>query len=207
MRTTAAPQDDDTAQDEGARRSAAPRPGRGGHRARAVAAPLAVGLGLAVLLGACTQQPGQDASGDVLDGSTVGGSDAEAEQQDPDAEPEPAAGGGYAYDDVFDDGFYDAREDYRDAGVRLTAEVGEVVTQATFTLTGADEGPEEILVVSSRDAVAVEEDLPVEVTGVLTEDFDVTTAEEYLGTDLQDDRYAAWEGQDYVLASEVVADR
>ena len=78
-----------------------------------------------------------------------------------------------------------------------------MISEETFTIGGAGGGVEEFLVVDSGATPAVEEDRAAQVAGVVTEDFDVVTFEEYLGVDLDDDLYADWEGQNYLVATEV----
>lgn len=180
----------------------APRGAPSSRRGRPVLA-LAASAGLVLVLGACTQDAAQDAAGDVLDDpAAVDSGSAESGAEDvATAEPEPRSGLGYAYDDV-DDEDVAAQDDDEAEEVDLSADVGEVISTTTFTITSADGTAEELLVVDSA-ATPLEADAEVRVSETVREGFDVVAVEEDLGVDLDDELHADWTGQDYLVADAV----
>lgn len=112
---------------------------------------------------------------------------------------EDAAG---PYDGVYDSSFYDDVESYDGETVTLSADVNEVLTPTSFTIAGTDDTEvEELLVVSADASNDLAADLTVEVTGMVHDAFDLTTAEEDLGTDLDDALYEDWDGEPFVEAT------
>lgn len=119
-----------------------------------------------------------------------------------DVEEDVAADG--PYDGLYDTAFYDDINSYVGEEVTLSADVNEVISSSSFTIAGTDDTDvEALLVVSATEVTDLEPDLTVAVTGTVEQAFDLTTVEEDLGVDLDDDLYDAWDQEPYLVASSV----
>ena len=87
--------------------------------------------------------------------------------------------------------------------VTVSAEVEEILSTSAFTLDGAL-GP--LLVVQatgSGDNEIIEQGAPVQVAGTVRENFVVTEFEEEFGVELEDELFADFESQTYIVADGV----
>lgn len=94
-------------------------------------------------------------------------------------------------------------DDYIGEPVTVAAEVEEVLSDQAFTLAADENNSMEPLLVVSAETGQVDEGADVIVTGTLQESFTVTEAEGELGTDLDDDLFATWR-EDYYLVGTAV---
>lgn len=108
------------------------------------------------------------------------------------------------YDGLYDTAFYDDINSYVGEEVTVSADVNEVISPSSITIAGTDDTDvEALLVVSATEGTGLEPDLTVAVTGTVEQAFDLTTVEEDLGVDLDDDLYDAWDQEPYLVASSV----
>ncbi|NJC21613.1 hypothetical protein BJ994_000689 [Arthrobacter pigmenti] len=108
------------------------------------------------------------------------------------------------YNGALDSEFYDAYSSYIGEEVTVSADVNEIVSDTSFTIAGTDDTTvEALLVVTEGEMTEVEPGLTVSVTGTVMESFDLPTVEEETGLDLEDDAYADYDGENYIVASEV----
>ncbi|WP_299038571.1 hypothetical protein [uncultured Pseudokineococcus sp.] len=168
--------------------AAGPRPLARGLVAAGGAAVLALGLG------AC--------------GGTAGDEDGASVEDVQEAEVDAQAGtddegAQYAYDGPYDAGFADQQDSLVGEQVTVSAAVETVLDDTSFTVAGDDSGVDPLLVVDAGSSAAVEPDAEVDVTGTVQLSFALAGVEEELGVDLEDELYAEWEGENYLVASAV----
>lgn len=172
-------------------------------RTRTRTGPRAVGRGLVAVGGAAVLALGLGACG-----GTAGDEDGTSVEDVQEVEEEAQVGtdeegGEYAYDGPYDSGFADQQDSLVGERVTVSAAVDEVVDETSFTVAGDDSGVEPLLVVDAGSSAAVEADVEVDVTGSVELSFVVVEVEERLGVDLEDELYADWEGEPYLVASAV----
>lgn len=110
------------------------------------------------------------------------------------------------YDGALDSEFYDAYSSYIGEEVTVSADVNEIVSDTSFTIAGTDDTTvDALLVVADGEMAEVEPGLTVSVTGTVMESFDLPTVEDETGLDLEEDAYADYDGENYIVASEVDA--
>lgn len=125
------------------------------------------------------------------------GTDVEDIQEEDEAALDP-------YDGPYDTTFYDDIDSYVGEEVTVSADINEVITPSSFVIAGTeDTDVEPLLVVSADEVSGLEKDLTVAVTGTVHEAFDLTTVEEDLETDLDDDLYDAWDTEPYIEATSI----
>ena len=108
------------------------------------------------------------------------------------------------YNGALDSEFYDAYESYIGEEVTVSADVNEIISDTSFTIAGTDDTTvEALLVVTEGEMPEVESGLTVAVTGTVMESFDLPTVEDETGLDLEEDAYADYDGENYIVASEV----
>lgn len=108
------------------------------------------------------------------------------------------------YSGALDSEFYDAYQSYIGEEVTVSADVNEIVSDTSFTIAGTDDTTvEALLIVAESEMAEVEPGLAVSVTGTVMESFDLPTVEEETGLDLEEDAYADYDGENYIVASEV----
>ncbi|GAA2176986.1 hypothetical protein GCM10009784_25810 [Arthrobacter parietis] len=108
------------------------------------------------------------------------------------------------YNGALDSEFYDAYQSYIGEEVTVSADVNEIVSDTSFTIAGTDDTTvEALLVVLEEGTVEVEPGAAVSVTGTVMESFDLPTVEDDTGLDLEEDAYADYDGENYIVASEV----
>ncbi|WP_424346989.1 hypothetical protein [Kocuria sp. CH-021] len=149
------------------------------------------GLGLA---GCNTEGPeeGTDVE-DVSEGEVLESSPA---PQETDRE----VGAGYV--GPYDQAFYDESETYAGQEVTVSAEVTETLSTDTFVIAGAEEtAVDPLLIVEEQEIPPLDDGQVVEVTGTVAQDFDIAATEEELGIDLEDDLYADYVGEPYIMAT------
>lgn len=163
------------------------------HSTRVMAAGIfaVAGLGLA---GCNTEGPeeGTDVE-DISEGEVL-----ESSPAPQDGEAELSTG----YAGPYDQAFYDQSETYAGQEVTVSAEVTETLSVDTFVIGGAaGTTVDPLLVVEEQEIPALDDGQVVEVTGTVAQDFDVAAAEERLGIDLEDERYADYVGEPYIMAT------
>ena len=100
--------------------------------------------------------------------------------------------------------FFEDLESYVGDEVEITAEVTEVISPTAFTIAGAgDTSVSSLLVVGAEEFTALEPDATVEVTGTVREAFAVADVEEELGIELEDELFADWDQENYLVAEDV----
>ncbi len=112
--------------------------------------------------------------------------------------PDDPAGGELADDEVMAD-----VDSFVGETVTVSSEVEETLGTNAFTLSGP-QGP--LLVTSATgmgDNEIVEPDAPVQVTGTVRENFTVTGFEDEFGVDLDDELFADFEQQTYIVADSI----
>jgi hypothetical protein len=132
--------------------------------------------------------------------------DNEVEQEEAVEEPaaeEPVADE-LAFDGIYDQAFIDDYDTLVGEVVTVSAEVNEIITDSAFTIAGTeDTGVEPLLIVHAGEAGVPESGTAVSVTGTVRDAFDVVDVESELGVELEDEAYADWEGQRYIVADSV----
>lgn len=109
-----------------------------------------------------------------------------------------------AFDGDFDSAFVDDYDSLVGQQVTVSAQVNEIVTDSAFTIAGTeDTGVEPLLIVHAGDVAALEQGSAVSVTGTVRDAFDPVDVESELGVELEDEAYADWEGQRYIVADSV----
>lgn len=102
----------------------------------------------------------------------------------------------------YDQAFYDESETYAGQQVTVSAEVTETLSTDTFVIAGAaGTAVDPLLIVEEQEVPALDDGQVVEVTGTVAQDFDVAAAEEELGIDLEDELYADYVGEPYLMAT------
>lgn len=108
------------------------------------------------------------------------------------------------YDGAYDTGFYEEYDSYVGEEVTLSADVNEIVSDKSFTIAGTDDTTvDALLVIAEGEMQEVTPGLTVSVTGTVMESFDLPTVEEDTGLDLEDDAFADWDGENYIVAETV----
>ncbi|NJC24014.1 putative small secreted protein [Arthrobacter pigmenti] len=108
------------------------------------------------------------------------------------------------YDGVYDTDFYENYDSYVNEEVTLSADVNEIVSDTSFTIAGTDDTTvEALLVVAQGEMEEVTPGLTVSVTGTVYESFDLPTVEDETGLDLEDEAFADWDGENYIVAQSV----
>lgn len=103
------------------------------------------------------------------------------------------------YTGPYDQAFLDDIDTYTAQDVTVTAEVNETLTPDAFTI-GADVDP--LLVIETDESIPpVDPGQEVEVTGTVEEIFEIVVVEEDWGLDLDDEMFAVYEGEPYLVAS------
>ncbi|WP_432545574.1 hypothetical protein [Kineococcus sp. SYSU DK004] len=137
-------------------------------------------------------------------GDTAGpeeGVSVEDVQEGGDSTEEPGA---EVYDDVYGSAFYDGLNEYYGEEVTVSADVNTVVDDTSFVIAGTDDtSVDPMLVIGADSTSELEPGLTVRVTGTVYETFDLTTVEEELGTDLDDELFGDYDAQPYIDATNV----
>jgi hypothetical protein len=108
------------------------------------------------------------------------------------------------YDGPYDAEFHQDVEAYADQEVTLSADVAEVLSDRSFTITGPEgEEVEPILVVTEDAVEGLEQGGSVLVAATAHDEFELADVEEELGVDLTDEEYEEWDGEPYLTASQV----
>jgi hypothetical protein len=160
-------------------------------RAMAAGIVAVAGLGLA---GCNTEGPeeGTDVE-DVTEGEVLESSPAPQET-------DPEVGAGYV--GPYDQAFYDESETYAGQEVTVSAEVTETLSTDTFVIAGAaGTAVDPLLIVEKQEIPPLDDGQVVEVTGTVAQDFDIAATEEELGIDLEDELYADYVGEPYIMAT------
>lgn len=111
-------------------------------------------------------------------------------------------GTGAGYVGPYDQAFYDASETYAGQEVTVSAEVTETLSTDTFVIAGAaGTAVDPLLIVEEQEIPPLDDGQVVEVTGTVAQDFDIAATEEELGIDLEDELYADYVGEPYIMAS------
>lgn len=120
-------------------------------------------------------------------------------------EEEPLEEDALAYDGVYDTAFYDDYDSLVGEEVTVSAKVNEILSPEAFVIAGTDDTTVEPLLIVHNlgELPELQEELTVAVTGTVQEAFVLTDVEEELGVDLDDERYADWEGERYIQATAV----
>ncbi|MFI7584955.1 hypothetical protein ACH9DO_14320 [Kocuria sp. M1N1S27] len=142
----------------------------------------------------------------VVDPATEAPASEEPATEEP-ATEEPATGApateepavDIVYTGPYDQAFIDELDTYTAQDVTVTAEVNETLTPDAFTI-GADVDP--LLVIETDESIPpVDPGQEVEVTGTVEEIFEIVVVEEDWGLDLDDEMFAVYEGEPYLVAS------
>ncbi|MFE7629422.1 hypothetical protein [Kocuria sp. NPDC057446] len=169
------------------------------HTTRKAAVSLLAAAGLA--LAGCGGG-GEDEAGTEVDDIT-GGEVAET----PDAEETPAAEGTptrMPFYGAYDREFTDDQAVHEGQEVTLTAEIVEIVSGNALEIGDPDDITlDPLLVLHDLGATGLEQDQAVEVVGTVMASFELATAEEELGVDLEDELYTDYEGDPWLRATEV----
>lgn len=149
------------------------------------------GLGLA---GCNTEGPEQGTDvEDISEGEVLESSPAPQE-----GEAELSTG----YAGPYDQAFYDQNETYAGQEVNVSAEVAETLSTDAFVIAGAaGTTVDPLLIVEEQEIPPLDEGQVVEVTGTVQQDFDIAAVEQELGIDLEDDLYADYVGEPYIMAT------
>ena len=119
-----------------------------------------------------------------------------------DAIEDDVVGGPFVYDGIYDQTFYDDYENYVGEEVTVSADVNEIVSPESFTISGTASTTVDALLIVGATA-DVEEGEAVQVTGIVRQAFDLPTVEEDMGLDLEDELFGDFEAQNYIEASSV----
>ncbi|MFE7628871.1 hypothetical protein [Kocuria sp. NPDC057446] len=105
---------------------------------------------------------------------------------------------------AYDQQFVDDQAVYEGQEVTLTAEVVEVVSSHALEIGDPNDITlDPLLVMHDLGATGLEPDQAVEVVGTVMASFDLATVEEEFGQSLEDELYTDYEGDPYLLATEV----
>ncbi|WP_158041220.1 hypothetical protein [Kocuria sp. CNJ-770] len=159
-------------------------------RAMAAGIVAVAGLGLA---GCNTEGPeeGTDVE-DVSEGEVL--------ESSPAPDNNPTAGDTFIGN--YDQDFYDESETYAGQEVTLSAEVTETLSTDTFVIAGASgTAVDPLLIVEEQEIPPLDDGQVVQVTGTVAQDFDIAATEDELGIDLEDELYADYEGEPYLMAT------
>jgi hypothetical protein len=105
------------------------------------------------------------------------------------------------YNGAYDADFREDLDGYEGVEVSLLGEVGRIVSPVAFTLTGGDVEP--ILVITDQELADLQPGETVAVAAEPADEFELSTLEESLGTDLPDEAYEEWEGEPFLDATRV----
>lgn len=122
------------------------------------------------------------------------------------SEPEAEPGTVVEIEDVRLDAIRDVAPDGNLEYKRVTVpgEVDTVISPAAFSISDPGEPQvEPLLIVHKDDVAGAEPEARVSVTGVVYRGFDVPAVEKETGLDLDDALYEEWQGDSYIVASEV----
>ena len=145
---------------------------------------------------------------DDITGGDVAETTAPAETTGPAETTAPTEGEGTAvpgapFSGPYNRQFSDDQEVHEGQEVTLTAEVESVVSGNAFTIGDPDDLTlDPLLVVHDVDLPDLAEDQALEVVGTVMTDFDVVTAEEELGVDLEDALYEDHQGDPWLHATD-----
>lgn len=104
--------------------------------------------------------------------------------------------------------FYDDRAVHEGQEVTLSAEVEEVVSSHALEIGDPEDVTlDPLLVVHGPGVGGLEEGRAVEIVGTVQASFDLATAEEDLGVDLEDQLFIDHHGDPYLRATEVTPER
>lgn len=122
------------------------------------------------------------------------------------SEPAPEPETGTEIEDVHLDAIRDVLPDpdleYK--SVTVPGEVDTVISPAAFSIRDPGEPlVDPLLIVHKDDVSGGEPDARVTVTGIVYRGFDVAEVEKETGLDLDDALYGEWQGDSYIVASEV----
>jgi hypothetical protein len=105
---------------------------------------------------------------------------------------------------AYDRQFVDDQAVHEGQEVTLTAEIVEVVSSHALEIGDPNDLTlDPLLVVHDLGATGLEPDQAVEVVGTVMASFELATVEEEFGQSLEDELYTDYEGDPYVLATEV----
>lgn len=102
------------------------------------------------------------------------------------------------YEGQFNQEFINEAENYVGRQVTISGEVSRTLSPETFAIAGP---ADPLLIVEEQEIPAVNDGESVEITGMMQDSFSVAEVEERLGTDLDDELYADFEGENYVMAT------
>lgn len=106
------------------------------------------------------------------------------------------------YTGEYDEAFREDVDVYAGAEVTLRAQVEDVLSPSSFTIVGPEGvAVEPLLVVTADDVAGLEPGLPVTVAATPATEFDVAEVETELGVDLEDEQYAEWDDEPFLLAT------
>ncbi|HET7315571.1 hypothetical protein [Salinisphaera sp.] len=111
------------------------------------------------------------------------------------------AGSSYAYAGSYNSGFYGNLDSYEGKQVSVSADVGKVVSKHAFTMAGGDVEP--LLIVSANEEKNLAQGSTAKVTGTVHTAFDLTTVEDEVGVDLQDNLFNQWGQEPYIVATSI----
>lgn len=141
----------------------------------------------AVVLAGCNQDDPIPADGEFMGNSA------------PAAEGTPTEENRVVYEGQYNQEFIDEAANYVGQQVTIEGEVSRTLSPETFAIAGP---ADPMLIVEKQEVSAVNEGESVEVTGTMRENFSVAEVEEQLGIDLEDELYADFEGENYVMATQ-----
>lgn len=99
--------------------------------------------------------------------------------------------------------FIDDLGSYDGQVVTVSSDILEVISPNSFVIGGPDEVTLDPVLVVSADEIVLDPDLEARVTGVVHLAFDLATAEAELGLDLPDEVYRDWDGETFIVATDV----
>lgn len=112
------------------------------------------------------------------------------------------AGLGVGYAGRYDQTFYDEADTYVGEEVTVSAEVTETLSDDTFVIAGTDNtAVDPLLIVEQEEIPPLDDGQVVQVKGTVQKNFDVAAAEKELGIDLEDELYADYVGEPYLMAT------
>lgn len=110
--------------------------------------------------------------------------------------------GALGYNGLYDTNFYDQADTYAGQQVTVSAEVSETLEENSFVIAGTeDTAVDPLLIIEEEEIEPFEDGQVVQVMGTVQVDFDVVSVEEELGIELDDDLYADYVGEPYLMAT------
>ncbi|GAA1757167.1 hypothetical protein [Kocuria aegyptia] len=103
------------------------------------------------------------------------------------------------YEGQYNQEFINEAENYVGQQVTISGQVSRTLSPETFAIAGP---ADPMLIVEEREIPAVTDGESVEITGMMQESFSVVEVEEQLGIDLEDELYADFQGENYVMATQ-----